>query len=307
MIRSAQRPLRRRCCRARSGRHGRLSLGRIRRRASGLPAQADAFFRDWPSGTRPEDVGRRVAENYLARPFGFEVGRTPYVVYQEAVTWYGALDFARARTRCCTRAASDPKVRSVAHGRRRAAHLAGEPRRLRRPRRRAARDVSHDARRTLPRRRPSPRRPRMGAAGPGTYPTAARFWVDDLYMLPDRAARGVSRDRQSGVSRQDRRSRRRVSRQSAAAERPVSSRRRRAVLLGSRQRLGSRGAHGAAERDAGVASAARARARRLHENDGGTAPLSGHATACGASSSTIPRRGRRRRARRCSRSRSSRA
>ena len=50
-------------------------------------------------------IGRRMlagrhrpasGQNYLARPFGFEIGRTPFVVYQEAVTWYGALDFAAA-------------------------------------------------------------------------------------------------------------------------------------------------------------------------------------------------------------------
>lgn len=48
----------------------------------------------WPAGASPVEVGRRVAERYLASPH-LDVPGYPHVVYQEAVAWYGALTFAR--------------------------------------------------------------------------------------------------------------------------------------------------------------------------------------------------------------------
>jgi unsaturated rhamnogalacturonyl hydrolase len=48
-------------------------------------------FRDWPAGTSPAEVGRRVAENFVARPF-----ERPdrFVIYPEVCTWYGSLTVA---------------------------------------------------------------------------------------------------------------------------------------------------------------------------------------------------------------------
>jgi unsaturated rhamnogalacturonyl hydrolase len=58
-------------------------------------AQSDYFAR-WPAGASPREVGRRVAENFLARPFDFETNpRRAYVIYPEVCTWYGALRVAR--------------------------------------------------------------------------------------------------------------------------------------------------------------------------------------------------------------------
>ena len=52
-------------------------------------------FSDWPAGASPQEVGRRVAENWAARKFDFEVSpRRAYVIYPEVVTWYGALTVA---------------------------------------------------------------------------------------------------------------------------------------------------------------------------------------------------------------------
>jgi len=52
-------------------------------------------FNNWPSGTSPTEVGKRVAENFAARSFEFETNRRRQtVIYPEACTWYGALTFA---------------------------------------------------------------------------------------------------------------------------------------------------------------------------------------------------------------------
>jgi len=50
-------------------------------------------FGPWPAGTSPQEVGRRVAANFIPRP---HVPQWEDVVihYAEACTWYGALTFA---------------------------------------------------------------------------------------------------------------------------------------------------------------------------------------------------------------------
>ncbi len=49
-------------------------------------------FRDWPVGTSPCEVGKRVAENFVARPFEQSTG---FVTYPEVCAWYGALTLAQ--------------------------------------------------------------------------------------------------------------------------------------------------------------------------------------------------------------------
>ena len=54
------------------------------------------YFGDWPAGTSPSEVGKRVAQNYLARQFDFEKNQQrKYVIYPEVCTWYGALTMAQ--------------------------------------------------------------------------------------------------------------------------------------------------------------------------------------------------------------------
>jgi rhamnogalacturonyl hydrolase YesR len=48
-------------------------------------------FTGWPAGSSPQEVGARVARNYLARPLDLH---TP-MHYAEACTWYGALTTAK--------------------------------------------------------------------------------------------------------------------------------------------------------------------------------------------------------------------
>jgi rhamnogalacturonyl hydrolase YesR len=57
---------------------------------AGPPAAGTRAFGDWPAGASPREVGRRVAEAYLARPLPASA-----MHYAEACTWYGALAFAR--------------------------------------------------------------------------------------------------------------------------------------------------------------------------------------------------------------------
>ncbi|HET7626651.1 MAG TPA: glycoside hydrolase family 88 protein [Verrucomicrobiae bacterium] len=55
----------------------------------------NSFFADWPKGASPQEVGRRVAENFLDRPFDFETNsRRRYVIYPEVCAWYGSLTTA---------------------------------------------------------------------------------------------------------------------------------------------------------------------------------------------------------------------
>jgi unsaturated rhamnogalacturonyl hydrolase len=51
-----------------------------------------AAFEQWPAGASPEEVGKRIAENYVARPI--ERWDTGFVIYPEVCTWYGSLTFA---------------------------------------------------------------------------------------------------------------------------------------------------------------------------------------------------------------------
>jgi hypothetical protein len=55
-----------------------------------------AAFTHWPAGQSPSEIGRRVAENFSARPFQWQTDpRRPFVIYPEVCAWYGALEVAR--------------------------------------------------------------------------------------------------------------------------------------------------------------------------------------------------------------------
>jgi hypothetical protein len=49
-------------------------------------------LRDWPAGTSPREVGKRVALNFVVRPFERP---TRYVIYPEVCAWYGSLTVAQ--------------------------------------------------------------------------------------------------------------------------------------------------------------------------------------------------------------------
>src|SRR5687768_17979885 len=41
------------------------------------------YFKNWPAGTSPREVGTRVAQNYLARQFEYQQGKRQFVIYPE--------------------------------------------------------------------------------------------------------------------------------------------------------------------------------------------------------------------------------
>ncbi len=57
-------------------------------------AQAN-YFGKWPAGTSPQEVGKRVAENFIARQLEFAQGKRQYVIYPEVCAWYGSLTVAQ--------------------------------------------------------------------------------------------------------------------------------------------------------------------------------------------------------------------
>jgi unsaturated rhamnogalacturonyl hydrolase len=54
-------------------------------------------FTNWPAGTSPEAIGKRVAESFAARPHANFGRSTPpsHITYPEVCAWYGALTFAQ--------------------------------------------------------------------------------------------------------------------------------------------------------------------------------------------------------------------
>ena len=61
--------------------------------ASGM-AQQD-YFSNWPAGTAPQDVGKRVAEHFVASPHQYISKTNTTLHYSEVATWYGSLTFAK--------------------------------------------------------------------------------------------------------------------------------------------------------------------------------------------------------------------
>lgn len=60
-----------------------------------LPIAAQSYFSNWPAGTSPQEVGKRVAENFVARKLEVEEGKRKFVIYPEACGWYGSLTVAQ--------------------------------------------------------------------------------------------------------------------------------------------------------------------------------------------------------------------
>lgn len=52
------------------------------------------YFDQWPAGTSPQEVGKRVAENFLARELEYAQGKREFVIYPEVCGWYGSLTVA---------------------------------------------------------------------------------------------------------------------------------------------------------------------------------------------------------------------
>ena len=66
--------------------------GAARDASGALNAMPPQTFTDWPAGSSPAEVGTRVAENFVARPFQRPTG---FIIYPEVCAWYGSLTLAR--------------------------------------------------------------------------------------------------------------------------------------------------------------------------------------------------------------------
>ena len=59
-------------------------------------ATAPSALSGWPAGTSPSEIGKRVAENFVARALNYQQDpRRRYVIYPEVCTSYGALTVAQ--------------------------------------------------------------------------------------------------------------------------------------------------------------------------------------------------------------------
>ncbi|MGA3135298.1 MAG: glycoside hydrolase family 88 protein [Terracidiphilus sp.] len=54
-------------------------------------AQGGDYFTNWPKGASPGEVGKKLAEHFVASPHQY----TPTIHYSEVAAWYGALTFAQ--------------------------------------------------------------------------------------------------------------------------------------------------------------------------------------------------------------------
>ena len=59
------------------------------------PRAADQYFSNWPAEADPAFVGRRIANNFVARNFDFQINSFHrWIIYPEVCAWYGALQVA---------------------------------------------------------------------------------------------------------------------------------------------------------------------------------------------------------------------
>lgn len=58
-------------------------------------AEQQSAFANWPANASPQIVGKRVAENFIARPLEFQTNARPFVIYPEVCAWYGSLTIAQ--------------------------------------------------------------------------------------------------------------------------------------------------------------------------------------------------------------------
>ncbi len=58
-------------------------------------AAAAGSFGNWPAGASPAEVGKRVAEKFVERKLELETNPRRFVIYPEVISWYGALSVAK--------------------------------------------------------------------------------------------------------------------------------------------------------------------------------------------------------------------
>jgi rhamnogalacturonyl hydrolase YesR len=61
----------------------------------GLGVARGQYFENWPAGTAPAEVGKRLAEHFVVSPHQYLSAANPTFHYSEVVSWYGALPSAK--------------------------------------------------------------------------------------------------------------------------------------------------------------------------------------------------------------------
>ena len=69
-------------------------IGALTNAGCQTPAAKNTSFSQWPAGASPQEVGKRVAENFVVHKLEFETRRRENVIYPEACAWYGSLTVA---------------------------------------------------------------------------------------------------------------------------------------------------------------------------------------------------------------------
>jgi len=52
-------------------------------------------LKNWPAGSSPKEVGKRLGENFVNRTFEYESGKRKFIIYTEVCAGYGALNIAK--------------------------------------------------------------------------------------------------------------------------------------------------------------------------------------------------------------------
>jgi rhamnogalacturonyl hydrolase YesR len=156
--------------------------------AASASANATAdYFSHWPDGSDPKAVGTRVAENVAARKFRYEVTTgKPYNIYPEAISWYGALVFANVTHNDALQSAlikrfdfflTPEGAAHISHQKHVDFHVFGAvPLEI---------YIETKDKKYLPAGQALADEQSASVFLPnGGYSSEARYWVDDLYMLP---------------------------------------------------------------------------------------------------------------------------
>lgn len=74
-----------------------LALMMVQASQSDCIAQSKSDLKSWPKGSTPQEIGKRVADRFIATPHPNFGRPTPpkVITYPEVCTWYGALTFAK--------------------------------------------------------------------------------------------------------------------------------------------------------------------------------------------------------------------
>ena len=76
-------------------RNGWLLLGGIALSAMARAETKPFDFGPWAPGASPAEIGKRLAEHFVASPHLHRNAADQFVVYPEVCTWYGALTYAQ--------------------------------------------------------------------------------------------------------------------------------------------------------------------------------------------------------------------